>query len=569
MMRVPIRWILALRLRLTATLGPSGMDTMLFWALLAGLAGGVSSAAFRAAIAALKECLTGQSGNIIAIAESLTPADRLWIPTLGGLLAGFTLWLGSRLFRGLRAQDYLEVIRLGDGVISVKPTLARLLSSLLSISSGASIGREGGMVQLSALVASSLGRLFGLSRPRLRLLVACGGAAGLASAYNTPLAGALFIAEIVLQSLAIEALGPLIVAAVTATLVIRHWIGVEPILSAPDFSMPTRIDLLPLLGLGVLAGGLAPLFLASLDLARRLFQPLHLPLPLSLGLGGLIVGALSLVAPEVWGNGYEVTEILINGAPTQAFIVRLLWLKVLATAAAVGAGTVGGVFTPTLMIGACMGWLYGHWLPVWLPDVALDPVAFAVLGMGAFLAGTTLAPLTAGLMIFEMTLDANLLFPLIVVTLVARYLTALIRPRSVYSQALGDVHTPIAALMHVTELMTTPSAVVNRQAKGDQISEIFCRSTTHSIWVVDDLGHYEGVITLNTLKRFMGDANLQHLNAAAVFMEEDLPSVTPRAALTEALTLLIEHESDRLPVVDEQGHLCGEITKSDLLLALS
>lgn len=181
--------------------------------MLIGFFCGISSAVFREANIGLKWLLTGESGDIVAIAASLNTEMRLLVPCLGGFLAGLVLWLGTRLFKGMRSQDYLEVIRLGDDVMSVRPTLARLLSSLLTISSGASIGREGGMVQLSALVASSLGRIFRVSRPQLRLLVACGGAAGMASAYNTPLAGALFVAEVVMQSLAIEALGPLIVSA--------------------------------------------------------------------------------------------------------------------------------------------------------------------------------------------------------------------------------------------------------------------------------------------------------------------------------------------------------------------
>jgi CIC family chloride channel protein len=233
---VLIRFILAIRIRLVESFGRSAMDGMLLWSVLIGVIGGISSAAFREANIGLKWLLTGQTDDIVIIAKSLSPTMRLLIPTIGGICGGIALVVGARLFRGMRSQDYLEVIRLGDGVISFRPTLARLISSLFSISSGASIGREGGMVQLSALMASAIGRAFKVSRPKLRLLVACGGAAGIASAYNTPLAGALFVAEIVLQSLAIEALGPLIVASVAATITIRHWIGLTPIFASSQFT---------------------------------------------------------------------------------------------------------------------------------------------------------------------------------------------------------------------------------------------------------------------------------------------------------------------------------------------
>jgi CIC family chloride channel protein len=568
MLRIITYSVLSIRICLQAAWTRSGMDSMLLWAALVGALGGLCSALFREANIGLKWLLTGQSQDIVAIAESLTPAMRLLIPALGGVAAGFALWLGGRWFKGMRSQDYLEVIRLGDGVISVKPTLTRLLSSLLSISSGSSIGREGGMVQFSALAASSVGRLFNFSRPRLRLLVACGGAAGMAAAYNTPLAGSLFIAEVVLQTLAIEALGPLIVSAVMATVVIRHWIGLSPIFTSPGFSVPEQIDLMPVLGLGLVSGVLAPAFLAFLDITRRFFQSLSLPLPLSLGLGGLIVGLISLESPEVWGNGHAVVEALLNESPTWNFVLGIFALKIIATAGAVGTGTVGGVFTPTLLIGACLGWLYSGALHVISPGLSGDSVTYAALGMGAFLSATSLAPLMATLMIFEMTLDANILFPLILAAVSARYMAAAIRPVSVYARALGEIRTQLPYLMHVSDLLTEPAAVIKTTDTAEKVSGLFCRSSTQHVWVIDDQGTYQGSIALNHMKLFLGDPSLQHLSASIVFMEDDLPTMTPDTALTEALGALVKHEADRLPIVGPDRKLLGEITKSDALLAL-
>lgn len=565
------RLVLTLRLRLRTQAGgnDAGLDTMLLWAVLVGIAGGLCSALFRGANIGLKWLMTGQTQDIVAIAESLPPSLRVWVPTLGGFAAGLALWLGARIGKGPRSQDYLEVVRLGDGIIPIKPTLARLTSSLLSISSGSSIGREGGMVQFSALAASSIGRYCRFPRQRLRLLVACGGAAGLASAYNTPLASALFIAEIVLQTLAIEALGPLIVSALAATLVIRHWIGMQPIFTTPPFSMAIPLDILPVLGLGLLAGALAPAFLATLDTARGLFQRLRLPLPFRLALGGFIVGLISIRYPEVWGNGHAVTEYILTTSPARDFVFNLMLFKILATAAAVGTGTVGGVFTPTLMIGACTGWLYSQGiLTLGLADFA-DPVTYTVLGMGAFLSGTTFAPVMAILMIFEMTLKADLLFPLIVVTVSARYFAAAIRPTSVYASSLGSARGQVPFLMQAEDLMTRPAAVVNTLASAQTVSEVFCRSTTQQVWVIDDAGRYQGVITLERMKLFLGDPSLRHLNAALVFMEDDIPPITPDTTLTEALTALVRHETDRLPIVDGDHQLLGEIAKNDILLALA
>ena len=540
----------------------------LFWAVLIGLVAGLTSAAFREANVALKIVLTGESADIAMIARHLDSELRIIVPCVGGFLAGLALWMAGKLFQGLRSQDYLEVIRLGNGVISVRPTLFRLLSSLLTISSGPSIGREGGMVQLSALAASIMGRYYQVSMPRLRLMVACGGAAGMASAYNTPLAGALFIAEVVLQSLAIEALGPLIVSSLIAALTIRHWIGIRPIFDIPACSVPMDLAYWPVLGLGLLAGVLAPLFLWILEWVRNGFRGLCLPLPISLALGGALVGLISLEIPEVWGNGHNVVELLLNERPDMVWVLSFLILKVLATSVSVGSGAIGGVFTPTLVIGAALGWIYCYLWQMFWPHDAMDVVTGAALGMGAFLSATIHAPITAVMMIFEMTLNSNLLLPLIAITIISRYISAAIRPNSVYSQALGVAQSRLPYLMHVADLQTTPSAVVSTHVLADQVSEMFCFSSLQHIWVVDESGQYQGQISLHAMKRFLGDESLAHIQAVHVFMEDDLPVLSPDCALTDALSVFAGQEADRLPVVGSDRRLLGEISKTDLLLML-
>jgi chloride channel protein, CIC family len=410
-----------------------GIDVIL-WSLLIGVIGGLSSAGYREANIWLTHSFTRTCGDIVAIAESLDGLERLLIPTMGGFLAGILLTLARRYPGGKTGQDYLEAIRTNDGVIPFRATLIRLASSLFSVSSGSSIGREGGMVQLSAMLISVLGQKGRMPPERLRLLVGCGGAAGLAAAYNTPLAGALFIAEIVTGSLAMEVLGPLIIAAFTSTLVVRHWIGAHPIFTSRDIMLTQEVDLMPLLGLGALCGILAPIFMVGLNLSRKGFDRLHLPTCLRLAFGGLGIGLLSLKTPEVWGNGYSVVESLLSQPQEPSQIAMILGMKVLATFLAVGSGAIGGVFTTTLLLGASTGWLFGSALTLLCPSLGADPVYFSAVAMGAFLAGTTHAPIMAILMIFEMTLDANLVFPLILSALIAGYLSRILHPRSIYQR---------------------------------------------------------------------------------------------------------------------------------------
>ncbi|MDD2768209.1 MAG: ClcB-like voltage-gated chloride channel protein [Methylococcus sp.] len=559
--------ILLIRIHLREALGRSSLDGMLLWAALIGVVGGASSALFREAAIGLEWLMTGRTADLVSVATSLPAEKRVWVPALGGLLAGSVLALGARLFRRGRAVDYLEAVNVGDGHIPVGPTLGRLISSLCSVGSGSSIGREGGMVQFSALLASSFGGWCGLSRPRLRLLVACGGAAGIASAYNTPLAGALFIAEIVLQSLSIEILGPLVVASVLATLTIRQWIGLRPIFEAPDFGPLPGFGILPVLGLGLAAGMLAPLFLVLLERSRRMFRWSRLPLPLSLGLGGVLVGLISVAEPGVWGNGHAVVDALLNGAPERHAVASLLLLKILATAVAVGSGAVGGVFTPTLLIGAAIGWLFGGTAQAWLPDAGATPVTYAVLGMGAFLAGTTHAPVMAILMVFEMTLDADLLFPLIVASIAARYLSAAIRPKTVYADALGEESQTYPWSLQVSALLLPPGPAVGLDESMAAACRLFSRKAIHHLWVVDAGGSYRGAIALQAMRQFAGRTGKAREMSAADCLENALPTVSAESSLADALALFERTGAEKLPVVDEDGALVGEISQVDVLLS--
>ena len=289
--------------------------------------------------------------------------QRLVTPAAGGALAGLTLLLGARLNRRKSSTDYMEAIVLGTGKISSRSSFVKCASALFTIASGGSIGREGPLVQLAAVLASLTGRWAKMTTARLRLLVACGAAGGIASAYNAPIGGALFVAEIVLGTLAMESFGPLVFSSVVATLTVRQFLGSNPLYEIPHTSRPDRVQL----------GNPAPPrcsdwwrgcwdrgSCAGCAASERAFAATALPPYARLALGGLIVGALSMHTPEVVGNGYSVVGELLGGGLLWKTVFVILALKLVATAATFGSGAVGGVFTPTLFAGASLGYLFGQ-----------------------------------------------------------------------------------------------------------------------------------------------------------------------------------------------------------------
>lgn len=409
------------RAALRLALGPMGLHLLLVLAALAGILGAGVTVLFREAIHGLEWLLDGNSGSLVAIAESLPAWQRLLLPGVGGLIAGLILQeIGSRL-RGPKTTDYIAAVAAGDGWISVRHSLVKAASSLFTVASGGSIGREGAMVQISAMVASSLGRLGRFPPDRLRLLVAAGAAAGLASAYNAPLAATMFVAEIVLGSIALEHIGPLVVAAVVAGVTVHDILGYAPVYQIPQFRLVSDWELSLYLVLGLVAGHVAPFFLRLLERAHHDFAKLPLPLAGRLALGGLIVGAISAYEPQIWGNGYSVVNTVLQDSwPWQALLTVLI-LKMVATAATHGSGAIGGAFTPTLFVGALLGALFGTLVQALLPAGTASPNAYAVVGMGAMLAGTTHAPFMSILMIFEMTMDYEIVLPLMLAVVTAHY----------------------------------------------------------------------------------------------------------------------------------------------------
>src|SRR5690606_7025189 len=301
---------------------------------------------------------TGDSGSIVRVTQGLPWYGRLLFPLLGGVVAGTLLWLAGKVKAGA-SSDYMEAVAIGDGKLSIRQGLLRSASSLFTVASGGSIGREGAMVHLAALSASAIGRFGYFNTTRLRLLVACGATAGVSAAYGAPIAAAFFVGEIVLGTMRMHSLGAMLVAAASANLTMRMTGNYHTLYAMADVPMLAGLQILPFVVLGLAGGLCAPLFLKFLDYAKRAFQRLRLPLPARLGLGGGLLGLLPIFMPVAAGDGDNVVHATLHSPWTWQAVLLVLACKVLATALTVGSGAVGGVFTPALFVGAALGTLFG------------------------------------------------------------------------------------------------------------------------------------------------------------------------------------------------------------------
>jgi len=559
------------RLRVLNACRVSENHSMLLWGALAGFVGALATVVFRECIALLQELLTGQNGSFVDIAKGLPWYMRVLLPTCGGVIAGLFLVWARRMPAG-GGGDYMEAVAIGDGAIPVRNTLLRSISSLATIASGGSIGREGPMVQLAALCASLVGKFSHFPSSRLRLLVACGAAAGITSAYNAPIAGAFFITEIVLGSLVMESFGPVVVASVVANITMRELPGYRPSYEMPFFPEIAGWEVLLFLVLGVLAGVLAPQFLRVLELGKTGFAKLSLPLPARLGVGGLLVGLISVQVPEVWGNGYSLVNSLLHTSWVWHAVLTILVVKILATSITVGSGAVGGIFTPVLFVGAAVGLLFGDAAQALLPFHMSQPFAYAMVGMGAFLAAASNAPLMAILMIFEMTLSYQVVLPLMLSCVVAYVVARGLDGRSMYEITLKRHKDAEERLRlrgtHMSELIRPAETVLREDASLEEVSALFLKFPVKYVYVVDERERYQGVVALQDITSWLLDKKEPAGRTARDFLRRHfLHEVTPDMSLGEALQLFLDHQGERLPVIAnaEDPRLLGVVFKTSLL----
>lgn len=550
----------------------SELPATLFWAGLVGFGGGLLSVLFRHAIRDIQWVLTRHEGSLVQTAMELPKWQRLLAPGAGGFIAGIILYFGMRLTRSQKTSDYMEALVVGDGVIGTRTTLVKSLSSLFTIASGGAVGREGPMVTLAAMLASAIGRIRHFSTPRLKLLVACGAAAGIAAAYNAPIAGALFVAEIILGTISMEMFGPLVFSSVVSTVTVHQLLGASPTYDIPAFHVISNWEFPLYILLGLVSGTISPIFLGLLKSGETLLTRLQLPVYGRMMVGGLIVGVISTVRPEVWGNGYSVVDSILKQDWIWSALLMVFVCKMLATGATVGSGAVGGVFTPTLFVGAVIGCLFGKTAHFLAPHFTTLPGGYALVGMGCFLAATTQAPLMAILMIFEMTLQYDVVLPLMLGCVSAHYVSKGLGQKSIYASHLKqkEAETPTAPKpVIVRDLMKTDPPCVSPTTSFGEIARIFSSYRINYVYVVDADKHFLGVVSLHEMKPYLNDSFMSASVIAMDFMREDFPRLKSGQHLTEALQAFSKHDGERIPVINDESQLVGIISKTDLLLSLA
>lgn len=557
-------------------------------AAVVGACGGLISVVFRGTLNFIQEGV-GLAASLVEAARGFEPWWMLpFIPVMGAIFAYLARRLLVRGGGGVGLTDVMEAVSIKRGGVSLRSAVVRSLASLGILVSGGSVGREGPIISMSAGASSALGRLLRAPVHQRPLLLGCGVAAGFAGAYNAPFAGALFALEVVLGNFAMELFAPVVIASVTSVLLTHSLTGQGAIYEVTDpFRLESPLELIPYLALGVLGGAAAVGFQRLLDRSAHWFERMPGPVLLKMMIGGLAVGTLAIWFPEVWGNGTEsVTEILNQTGPRltektwyqiAAILFVLMIVKAVGTSITVGSGGAGGVFTPTLFVGAGLGGAFGMTVHQLAPHAVGPYGGYALVGMGCLVAGTTRAPIMAVMVVFEMTLDYEILPPLLLCCIVSSLVAKTLHKESIYTEKLVQRGHQLPTGLEEHVLVTSPVSDVMRAVKAtvppsmtcDDVFPLLTDPNVGALYVVDDDRKLLGVIRPRDVLELgrMGDVGPGII--AADLMRPVVP-VTPGEPIAEVFEDYERHSLHELPVVDDltQRRLIGCIRRADVMATL-
>nr|WP_115708237.1 ClcB-like voltage-gated chloride channel protein [Cupriavidus taiwanensis] len=543
-------------------------EVTLLAAIPVGIVAAIATTLFKEALDGAGIVLFASHADVVTVFATLALAWRVVVPAVGGALAGGLLVLANRLASTHPgATDYMEAVANGSGRLPVRITLLRALSSFFSIVSGSSVGKEGAMIQLAALCGS----LFPSTRIERgggsnmrRMLTACGAAAGLATVYHTPFSAAVFVAEVVFGALAVQRLMPLFLASIAGAMVSQWHGGLQPLYPGLDIAPDLRPQiLLAAAALGVAAGIAGALFLRAAGFARSRFAALPGGPVARLTLGGALVGVLAMAVPEVVGNGFSTIQTLLQEQPLSVPVAAVLLAKLAATVISMGSGAVGGVFTPSLFVGAALGQL----LALGMQGSGAAPL-LPLVGMSAFLAATSQAPLMSVLMVFEMTLAPALLLPSMIGAVAAYYTASRCQTLSLYSviaeRAQASAAAEHARALTLAGLCDPTDTVLDPNATLAAAADKFAETGTRYLYLVQPDGRLLGALSIHALQRAQREGAPDDVLALA---ERDFPALTPDSRLRDALAVFAEHGINRIPLVrDPAGReLMGTVSKQRVL----
>ncbi len=576
-------WNLLRKWQVKLLAGMHGQDTLYLVALavVVGVLSGYAALLLRFGIEWVSLLWTGERTWEAAM-DTLPWYMYLIAPTLTGLVVG---WMVVRFLPGGELRGVPGV--LADlverkGSIHPRQLGTETVGTALAIGSGASLGREGPTVALGALVASEIGNRLGLTEHQLRTLIGCGVAAGIAASFNTPIAGVLFALEVILADYAITTFSPIVIASVLATVIARSEVGNFPAFTIPEYHLISVWEIPAYIGIGVLCGLVATLFIKSMSPTRAILRRLIPDRRLRPAAVGFVIGCMALMVPQVMSIGYGIVgdmllervqpEVLGIALPLAGFLAVILIGKLIATVLSAAGGFPGGLLGPALFMGATVGALFGDLAHQLSPAYSESYGAYALVACGALTAAALQAPITVMLMVFEMTADYHIMLPLMAACSVATLVTRAFGRASVFTEALEErgieahwgLEQSWMRSVPVSQIPWRSIPAVSEHARLEELKQTYISSGKGCVQVVDDEGLLIGIVTFADLQEWLLDPTLDQVVVASEVANRNVRVISESSSLLEAIRVLDREEFEQMPVVarDNPRKLLGILSRN-------
>lgn len=479
---------------------------------------------------------------------------------------------------GYGFTKFLKKVNLEGGVIKFRNVLIKIVSTALTIGTGGSAGVEGPIAQVGGGIGSQFGQFFRVSGARMKVYIAAGCAGGVGAMFNAPIAGVFFASEIVLLgTFEISSFSALVISSAMATVVSRAYYGESPAFPIPDYHLINPVVEIPLyILLGVIIGVVAVVHIRVFYAIRDRFAGINMHPQLKPIYGAFLVGSLAIFFPQIMGDGYEYIEDILAGNGVITLMLALILLKIVATAITLGSGGAGGVFAPALFIGAVIGGAYGGAVHGLLPTMTADPGAYAAVGIGAFLAASTHAPVTAIFLLFEMTGNYLIIIPIMLSSIIGTVVASKFYPDSIdtvdFTREGIDIHEgmemAVMKSIKVGEVVTEDVDFISEKANIDQLLAIF-RMAESSFYfpVIDESGRMTGIISMQDVKWILHDEGQRLEALVGNVCSREVMVLTPNDNLYTAMTTFDVKGIEEIPVVEDTDNrwVVGMLKRRDVI----
>ena len=548
---------------------------MAILAVMVGLAGGFGAVGFRYLINFFQTLAYGSPSELLDVVLTLPWYHKVWIPALGGAIVGPLVYFFAREAKGHGVPEVMEAVALRAGIIRKRVVFVKTLASAITISTGGSVGREGPIVQIGSAIGSTLGQMLKVSADRMRTLVGCGAAAGIAATFNAPIAGSMFALEVILGEFGLATFSPIVISSVVATAVSRAFLGDTPAFIVPDYELVSAWEFPMYFVLGLFCAVVGVIFIKALYRIEDLFDDFKFPEYLKAIIGGLILGFGGLVFPQMLGVGYGAIDLVLMQKLAWWLLLVLIVVKILATSITIGSGGSGGVFAPSLFLGAMAGGFFGAVVHQLFPNVTASPGAYSIVGMGALVSATTHGPLAAILILFEMTGNYKIILPLMLACIVGTIASRQLFRDSIYTLKLArrgiDIRegkeVNVLKSMTVEDVMNPSVETMSEGLPLVKMTEIISKSKYNSFPVLDDDNKLCGILSFNDYSEAIFDEDLKDLVVAKDLASADVITVSLDENLYAALEKISRKDFAVLPVVspDDPRLLMGVVSRRDII----